>query len=201
MKANRNYEDVYELLEQFDFNELSDKDRNYVLSIMTRDEYISLRSTLKDTKTLYSNSPEIALDNSIYNSLINKSNKKNIIIKILMHPVKLYQVAALIILIFGIYAIIQYSVLPEKNKPLAVIDTIYLHKTDTVYSKLIDTVRIIKEKIVYVSKDKSINNPPKLLSITKYKFDCNKEICPNDIDRIKELTFNNNISIDTLFND
>ena len=34
MKANQDMERVYELLEQFDFRELSDSDRNYVLSRM-----------------------------------------------------------------------------------------------------------------------------------------------------------------------
>ena len=42
MKSNPDIERVYELLEQHDFNELSEEDKNQVLSIMTEKEYMMI---------------------------------------------------------------------------------------------------------------------------------------------------------------
>ncbi|MGD0756314.1 MAG: hypothetical protein ABR927_14775 [Bacteroidales bacterium] len=199
MKANQDVEKVYELLEQFDFNELSKQDKSYVLSIISVDEYNNLRSTLKNTERFFSNSEELTLSDSIYKSLILKSKNGNIILKFLKQPIQLYKVAASVIVFVGLYSFIHFTNLHEKNNTLASNDTIYIFKTDTLYSKFVDTVRLIKEKIVYLSREKDQVTPDKLLSNAKYECDSNKEICPNDIDKIKDLAFRNNVSNDTLF--
>jgi hypothetical protein len=199
MKANRYFEGVYELLEQFDFKELSEKDKIYVLSEMTENEYNNMRSTLMDTETFFSNSSEPNINDSLFNSIMRTNHKPNILIKILNQPVKFYQLAASIILLLGLYAIKQYSDLPDKNSALPVNDTIYIQKTDTVSSKLADTVRNIKEKIIYVTKERDINSQDKLLSTATFEFDSGKIVCPGNIDRIKQQTFINYISSETLF--
>jgi len=201
MKTNQNMERVYELLEQFNFNELSERDKIYILSVMPETEYINMRDTIKETEGFFTNAAELNLSDSLYKSLMNKSRKGNILLKLLKQSVQLYKVAASVLIILGIYSVIHYSNLHEKNSTLALNDTIYIHKTDTIYSKLIDTVRIIKEKIVYIPREKVRVAPVKLLSNSKNEYDCNKEICPDDIDKIKGLAFNNNISRDTLFKD
>jgi hypothetical protein len=53
---------------------------------------------------------------------------------------------------------------------------------------------------VFISREKGLLTQDKLLSNAKYEYDQNKEICPNDIDKIVELVFNNNVFNDTLFN-
>jgi hypothetical protein len=207
MKANTYLERVYELLEQFDFNELSENDRIYILSKMTEKEYINMRSTIKDTETFFSNSSEPNINVSLLSSIINTNHKPNILIKILNQPVKFYQLAASIVLILAIYTIKQYSDFPDKNSILPLHDTIFIQKTDTiypkladtVYSKLVDTVKSIKEKIIYISREKDTNTHVKLLSTTAYVFDSSKVVLKKTTDSIKELSFIKDVSSDTLF--
>ena len=199
MKANRNFEKVYELLEQFDFKELSVDDRIYVLSEMTENEYNNIRDTLKDTETFFSNSTEPNINDSLLNSLMRTNHKPNILSRILNQPVKFYQLAASILLLIGLYVVTQYSESPEKNSSLPKNDTIYIQKTDTVSSKLADTVRNIKEKIIYVIRERDINPQDKLLSTVTFEFDSGKIVCPGKNDRIKQQTFINYISSETLF--
>jgi len=199
MKANRDLERVYELLEQFDFKELSEEDRIYVLSVMTEHEFNNMRSTLKDTETFFINSCEPNINDSLFNSIINTNHKPNILIKILNRPVKFYQLAASILLLLGLYIINQYSDLPDKNSALPIHDTIYIRKTDTLSSKLADTVKNIKEKIIRVTREKDINPKDKLLSAAASEFDSGKIVCPGNIERIKQLTFFTDTSSETLF--
>jgi hypothetical protein len=200
MKANQGIERVYELLEQFDFNELSEPDKNQVLSLMTDKEYINMRNTIKDAGNFFTNAEELTLNDSVYESLMNKKSR-NTLLKLLKKPVQIYKVAASVLVILGIYSVIHYSSLHSKNGALAVNDTIYIHKTDTVYSKLVDTVRIIKEKFIYISQEKQQLKSAKLLSASKNVYDCSKEICPEDIDKIIELASDGNISRDTVLRD
>lgn len=199
MKANRYFEGVYELLEQFDFKELSEEDRIFVLSEMTENEYNNMRSTLKDTESFFSNSSEPGINDSLLNSIIRTDHKPNILIKILNKPVKFYQLAASIILLLGLFAIKQYSDIPDKNSALPSSDTIYIQKTDTVYSKLADSIRILKNKIIYISSEKDNDTQVKLLSVAADEFDSGEVISPSSIYRIKELAFENNFLRDTSF--
>jgi hypothetical protein len=210
MKANPYSEIVYELLEQFDFNELSEKDRTYVLSNMSEKEYINMRSSIKDIETFFSNSSEPNINVSLLSSIIITNHKPNIFKNILNKPVKFYQLAASIVLIlaiYAIYAIKQNSDFPNKNSGLPLHDTIFIQKTDsmdpkladTVYSKLVDTVKSIKEKIIYISREKDTDTHVKLLSKTAYVFDSSKIFFKISTDSIKELTFIKDVSSDTLF--
>lgn len=206
MKANTYFERIYELLEQFDFNELSERDRIYVLSKIDEEEYINMRSTIKDTEIFFSNSGEPNINDSLLSSIINTNHKPNTLIKILGQPVKLYQLAASIVLILAIYTIKQYSNFPDKNSTLPLHDTIFIQMTDsihpkladTVYSKLVDTVKSINEKILYIHREKDTNTLVKLLSTTAYVFDSSKVVFAKTTDSIKELTFIKDVSSDTL---
>jgi hypothetical protein len=199
MKTNQNKERVYELLEQFSFGELSEEDKSFVLSVTAENEYNNLRSTLRDTETFFAGAEEIDLGESVYNSLINKRKNENPLLKLLKQPVQFYKVAASIALILGLNVVFSYSDLNKKNNTKTSADTIYIYKTDTVYSRFVDTVKMIKEKIVYISLKKEYDQALKLLSAAKRDYDSSKEICPHDIDRIKSLVFNNNVLNDTLF--
>ena len=207
MKANTHLERIYELLEQFDFNELPENDRIYVLSKMAEDEYINMRSSIKDTETFFSNSSEPEISVSLLSSIIRTNHKPNLLIKILNKPVKFYQLAASIALLLAIYAIKQYSDLPDKNSAIPLYDTIFIQKidtlspklSDTLGSKLADTVKYIKEKIINMSGEKGINNQAKLLSTTAYVSDSTNIVYPKTTDYIKELTITKDISRDTLF--
>jgi len=201
MKVNQNMARVYELLEQFDWNELSEQDKSYILALMSDIEYIDMRNTLKETKNLFGHEAEPTFNDSFHTASINNNREENIFIKLLKQPIQLYKVVASVAFIIGIYSVIYYFNPQKKNDLSAFSDTILIHKTDTVYSRVIDTVRIIKEKIVYIPQMKSMDSPMKLMSNSKNEYDCKIDICPNDIDEIKELAYNNNASGDTLLND
>ena len=198
MKANQNMERIYELIEQFDFSELSETDKAYILTLISETEYNNMRNTLKDTENYFVQASEPILNDPERKSIADQSKDENRIIKLLKQPVQLYKVAASIVLILGIYSLIHYSNQQQKNDLLAVHDTIVIHKTDTVYSKLVDTIRIIKEKIVYVPQKQDLLASNKILTDSKSVSDCNKEICPADLDKIKALALNNNVSNDSL---
>jgi hypothetical protein len=198
MKANEEIERVYELMEKFDFNELCEQDKIYVLSVISEKEYINIRGTINEVGTFFTNSEDVNLNAAINKSLINKNKHVNILLKLLKQPIQLYKVAASIIVFIGLYSFIHFTNLKDKRSPISSNDTIFIYKTDTIYSKFVDTVRLIKEKIVFISREKDLVTPDKLLSNAKYEYDQNKEICPNDIDKIIEFSFNNSVSNDTL---
>jgi|WetSurMetagenome_2_1015567.scaffolds.fasta_scaffold455878_2 hypothetical protein len=207
MKAKTYFERIYELLEQFDFNELSERDRIFVLSKIDEEEYINMRSTIKDTETFFSNSSEPNINDSLLSLIIKTNHKPGTLIKILGQPVKLYQLAASIVLILAIYTIKQYSNFPDKNSVFPLHDTVFIQKADsiypkladTVYSKLVDTVKSINDKILYISREKDTNTLVKLLSNTAYVFDSSNVVFVKTTARIKELTFIKDVSSDTLF--
>ena len=201
METNPNRERVYGLLEQYDFIELSEHDKSYILSILSEFEYINMRNALKQTQIFFASNVEPNLNDSLQALLMRKDKGENKILKFLKLPIQLYKVAASILIILGIYSAIHYSYPKEKNRLLALTDTIYINKTDTVFSRLVDTVKIIKERVVYISSPNDISVSDKLLSNSKNDYDCDKEICPNNIDKIKDLAFNNNVSNDTLWKD
>ena len=201
METNPNRERVYGLLEQYDFIELSEHDKSYILSIMSEFEYINMRNALKQTQIFFASNVEPNLNDSLQALLMRKDKGENKILKFLKLPIQLYKIAASTLIILGIYSVIHYSYPKEKNRLLALTDTIYINKTDTVFSRLVDTVKIIKERVVYKSSPNDILVSDKLLSNSKDDYDCDKEICPNNIDKIKDLAFNNNVSNDTLWKD
>lgn len=199
MKTDLYFEKVYELLEQFDFKDLSEKDRIYVLSVLTESEFNEMRSTLKDTETFYSNSCEPVINGSLLDSITGTNKKSNFLLKILNRPVKVYQLAASILLILGLLIIKQYSELSVKNSALPVRDTLYIHKSDSLSSKLADTIKNIKEKIIYITREKDINHSDKLLSTAKFAFDSGNFVSPANIARIRQLSLFTDTSRETLF--
>jgi hypothetical protein len=198
MKANQGVERVFELLEQFDFNELCEQDKIYVLSVITEKEYNNMRGTINDVGSFFTNSVDVNINSSIYKSLINKNKHVNILIKLLKRPIQIYKVAASAIVLIGLYSFFHLTNLKEKTSPITSNDTIFMYNTDTVYSKFVDTVRLIKQKIVFISREQDLLPSDKLLSNVEYEYDQNKEICPSDIDIIIELGFNNSVSNDTI---
>lgn len=140
MNANQDMEKIYEFLEKSDFRELSEPDRNYVLLSMSEEEYNNLRSTVKDTEMLFSNSRDSEPDKSIYTSLTGMKENKNRILGVLRYPVQFYKVAATVIVLMGLFSFIHFSNLHEQNNESLSNDTIFVYKTDTVSSRIVDTL-------------------------------------------------------------
>ena len=140
MNTNQDMEKIYEFLEKSDFRELSGPDRKYVLLTMTEEEYNNLRSTVKDTELLFSGDQELKPDVLVYASLIGMKENKNRIFRILRYPVQFYKVAATVIVLTGLFSFIHFSNLHEQNINSLSNDTIYVYKTDTVPSGIVDTL-------------------------------------------------------------
>jgi len=201
MGTDQNLEKIYDLLEQYDFNELSETDKSFVLTQMSETDYENMRETIKDSKNYFDGKPEIQMDENIYNFLPDTMKKRNSVVRALNYPIQFYKVAASILIILGITFLIYYNNLPVRNGELAIHDTIYIKKTDTVFSTIRDSLKIIKNLIVQVPQKKASNTVTKYLANNDIKVDCKKELCPSDIEKITGLASSNSISQDTSLGD
>jgi hypothetical protein len=199
MKSNPGIERVYELLEQQNFEDLCKEDKIYVRSVISEKEYDKLRRTLRDTESLFGSTQEFKLNESGFSSLLSTVKKKSNLIELLKRPTQLYKIAAALIVLMGLYSFIHLKNVKGKNEPLISNDTIYIYNSDTVYSKIVDTVKLLKAKIVFISNEKGTDTQWKLLSNAKYEYDHFKETYPGNLNKIIEMAFNNNSSYDTLF--
>jgi hypothetical protein len=200
MTTDQNLEKIYQLVEQFDFDELPDAGKSFVLTQMSGNEYRDMRETIKDSKKYFAGNPEIQPDDSILKSISNKY-KKNNFIRTLNYPLQFYKVAASILIILGITFMVFYKSNPGIYSQLAIHDTVYIRKTDTVISKIKDTIQIVKSIIIYSVKKSETISSKKLLADITHNADCSKEICPSDVERITSLTGKNNISRDSFLTD
>jgi hypothetical protein len=201
MGSNQNHEIIYQLIEQFDFNELSAEDKLFVLSHLSESEYQNMRETIKDSKKYFTDNPEMMPDASIYKSLTRADKHKNVVVRTLNYSMQLYKVAVTILIILGITFLLFYKSNPGLYKQMLVHDTIYINKTDTVYSLLRDTIQIVKTLFVNIPQKSGTAQGRKLLAGNTVKNDCSKEICPSDVDRITHMVSSNNIAQDTFLSD
>jgi hypothetical protein len=196
MKTNENIEKAYDLVERFEFSELSEQDKSYILSVMTESEYHQMRTTLMDIKNSFENDVEPGL-------LLQQSSHRgnNRFIRFINYPVQLYKVAVSILIVVGLYALYQDARHDQLDKKLSAgNDAVVVHSPDTIFTKVYDTIRIVTTRIIYTKneqKQSDLNTSDNRMS----NFDCNKELCPNELDRIKDLTLRNNITNDSILKD
>lgn len=201
MEPNDNMAKIYELLEQFDFSELSEQDKNYVLANISEQEYAEMRSTIKATQGYFTHAETPEMGTSFHETIGYEKGSTNKIMKFLTYPLQLYKVAALIALVISLYFLFRTLPTGENEKLLAINDTVYIHKTDTVFSERIDTVKIIQQKIVQVVLKPEITKSSQIVTNAKFEYDCRREICPSNVDQLTNLAFANNVKSDTLLND
>jgi len=183
---------MYDLVEMYDFNELSEKDKDFVLEHFSQKEYNELRETITDTKEMFS-------------SYSFKNKKHFALQRIASYPIELYKIAAAVVLIIGLGFLITNKVASNHAAFLATTDTLFVVKTDTVIIKTRDTINKTIEKIVY----KNVSNPAEQVSsyaVLKpgnvgYKSNCSIEICPNDIRNLSAVKGNNSLSTDSITKD
>ncbi|MBT3209278.1 MAG: hypothetical protein HN704_02365 [Bacteroidetes bacterium] len=191
MKKEKNTEKIFDLLEDYNFEDLAQADIEIVLQEMSVEEYKNLRSTIEDTKVLLDKKTKISL-----------KLKKPKFHKILNYRMEAYKVAATILIIFGIAYIFSLSQNPEKQNIMALVDTVFVEITDTIFSEVKDTVVIIKEKIIYKNEPKNqlayVTVPSKK---PDYNPDCNIKLCASDIEILSELKTKNDIVTDSSLRD
>ncbi len=187
MKKKDYTEKIYDLIEMFDYDDLSKQDQEYVMKNMSSEEYTALRSTVNDMENYFS-------------KMTVEQQRKPGIRKLIFYPVELYKIAAAVILLAGILFFISKSRSANSQKMMAYhTDTVFVEKTDTVMVQITDTVEKIEQEIIYKTVE--------AVSTTNYHFnlpetqayfetDCAKELCPADMQTLNILTSKNNFSND-----
>jgi hypothetical protein len=195
MENNKNIEKIYDLIEQFDFAELSEPDRLLVLSVISESKYAEMRNTFNNLKLELTEDDDI--EPAINIPKIESVDSDSRIKRILNYPIKFYQVAASVAIIISIFSLFQQSSKNENYSMIAKNDTLIIQKIDTVYSIVHDTVEIIREKVRIAQKDFQIQKENDLSANSNIKTDCSNNICPNEMDDFIAMNSRNTIKNDT----
>jgi hypothetical protein len=199
MEDNGKMAQVYELLEQSDFKDLSENDQKFVLSVMSETEYNQMRLTIGNVEAYFDQNQDMEPGKLELN---NTGVKKNLI-QFVRRPVPLYQVAASILILLGLFFAYNHYQTPKPESMLALNNTIPMHKTDTIYLKITDTVRVVVEKLVYItpsvldtSTSLMASNESKIAVTTE--LNCDKNLCPDDVEIIQSMGTNKATSLDSV---
>ncbi len=193
MEGSVNIEKAYELIEQFEFAELSDADRLYVLSVMTETEYSDMRRTVSALNVL--------MDSDIEPRAIipvqPQKSRGGRLLRMVNYQVKMYQVAASVALLIASYVVFHVPDQQVVSPLIARVDTVFVHQTDTVYATLYDTVTIVEYKVE--PKHGRIHNPESTETVAQSdkSIDCSQELCPSEVGAITEMNRMNSISSDS----
>jgi hypothetical protein len=193
MENNNSIEKAYELIEQYEFAELSEADKLYVLSVMTESQYAEMRRTIDNVKLVLENDiePIIRIPQKL------KQPEDSKIRRLFNFQFKLYQVAASIAILITTFLIIQYSRENSTNQLIAKTDTIYVQHSDTLYTKVYDTIEVIREIERHPQNISQLKKTNLIVQSIK-KSDCSNELCPNEIENITTMNTRNTISSDSI---
>ena len=184
MEKNQDLARVYDLIEIFNFSELSKEEKEFVLTQISEEEYMNLRSTLGDARRFFSKYPGT-----------DPVERPAMTRKFLMLRFELYKIAAMLIVALGIGFLLSRAVTGRQAENLALADTVYIMQQDTVHHITRDTVEIIKERFILkeaypgvglASGREASGNPA----------DCMEDICPDDLASLNQLSRRNNVSYD-----
>lgn len=185
MEKEKDLQRIYDLIELYDFMELQERDKLFVLRHISEDEYNTMRSTLKDTREFFGKIPEQTA-----------GEKYNTFLKIARYPVELYKIVAILVLLIGCGIFLTKARIFEQQELLARVDTVYLEITDT--------VEIIKETVTYkdLPADQNLIAPAnKTLETTYQRNDCSSEFCPDDMESFRSIKYKGDFSNDSALAD
>lgn len=193
MKKEQAIEKIYDLIEQFDFEELSESEKSFILEHISYAEYATMRSTIVDTNELFSKYP-----------ISGQKGKELSLKKLAVYPVALYKIAVAIILLIGIAFLLSKNQAFNEKELLAKVDTIFVEKVDTVFLEKTETIEIIKTKILYkdlLTDQNLINKSENSNVAVNYDRDCSREICPDDMTALSRIKTKGDFSKDTKLTD
>ena len=193
---NNDVEKAYELLEQYDFSELTQENKLFILSVMSENQYTEMRAAIYKVNNLIK--PDI--EARIYMSQNLNQKESNKISKFLNYPVQIYKIAASIAILTAGYLLIQKSNQNSTDKLISNNKTITVHVTDTVYRQVYDTVKIVENKVLAIDSGTNLKDKNELTDRSEEDINCDKELCPNDVAKIISLNNKNNISSDSSLN-
>ena len=88
---------IHELIEEFDFSELSKVQQIQVLKELSEKEYGELRETIKMTVNFFENEPKLFADDLLKPVILKESK----FVRLISYSVPLYKVAAAVLLVFS----------------------------------------------------------------------------------------------------
>ncbi len=159
--------EIEELLQSKAFLELSLSEKELVSSVLSKEEYIHFRNILKTATDSLKDEIEIPDLKAKLMSSYNKQHPKSTINKIAHYALPLYQVAAILIVVLGLFAIIGQEVIigNDSNK-------VYVYLTDTIYKEVLVPDKIwladsstrnsfydYKDDVAFVGEPKSLHLP------------------------------------------
>ncbi len=170
MENNKNIEKAYELIEQYDFAELSEPDRLLVLSVITESQYSEMRKTVDDLKLDLKSDiePEINIPE------IGKSNSDSRIRQLLNYRIKFYQVAASVAIIISTFFMFQHLNKNNTDQMIA--------KSDAVIIQQIDFSRQKENDLITYSNSRT---------------DCDNSLCLSEMEDIIAMNSRNTIKNDS----
>ena len=185
MEKKKDLQRIYDLIESYDFKELPESKKSFIRRHILEDEYNIMRSTLKDTRELFRKFPKPMVQ-----------EKHNTFFKIARYPVELYKIVAIIVLLIGFGIILTKARTFEQQELLAMIDTVFIDKTDT--------VEIIKEITIYKDLPVDQNFIPATnitMETTNKENDCSTEFCPEDMEAFRRTEYKGDFSNDSALAD
>jgi hypothetical protein len=184
MKNDKVVEKIYDLLEMYDFVALSSEEKEFVLTLLSRQEYENMRLSIEDTRKF---------------PMKETTANPSLFMKIANYRIEFYKVAAaLLILLATGFVVSKVKNSPSQNL-IALTDTVYIKQTDTVTIRVIDTIDRIIEKPQQVNtmeKQRMGIHMNSIPETTLYNSDCSTEICPEDLIKLSKLKGKNDFSRD-----
>jgi hypothetical protein len=118
-----NENQVFELIEKFDFSELNKDQQELVLIEMTEREYSEMRNTISLTSS-YFESESILIKDELTAPVL---KRKNILINIINYQLPIYKVAAMIMVVFSL----NYLLFDEPVPDCKVVDAVSLSQVES----------------------------------------------------------------------
>lgn len=193
MQTKNNIEEVYELLEQYEFAELSENDRLKVLSFMTESQYADMRRTINNVKHVL----EDDIDPEINAPVYSRQYKEGKIIRFFNYQLKVYQVAAGFAILISSLFLFQYMNKDHANQLIAKNETVTIRQVDTVHTIIFDTIKIIKENVRNIQPGFSLYIKDDLVLKPLKEVDCSNNLCPGEIENLVAMNSKNTISNDS----
>ncbi|MHC1690085.1 MAG: hypothetical protein AB9833_04565 [Bacteroidales bacterium] len=187
MSSDKKTNRVFELAEQFEFRELLNIDKKYILSVVTEEEYNDLRNTIHSLPNYFMRDIE-----PITNiPPIDYKHKKNIFTKFILYPLQFYKVAAIIIIAYFLFNINQHNNENLNSELLTQNDTVFINKKDTITQIIHDTVWVAETKNIIPR----INRSETVINQTKYN---EYDLSPDNVEKIMNMTNNNSLANDSI---
>jgi len=124
----KNEKSLHELIENYDFSELSIAQQQFILTEMSREEYTNMRKTIIETIIYFDEAPILMAEDIVSPKV--KSN--HLLLKFVNYKIPVYKIAALLVIVFSIQNLIPEEI--PSNNQVSERTNEYIIDTDTFLS-------------------------------------------------------------------